>query len=112
MLDGTLVGGAVERAFHAAVRDAGATATVGFSPPDRERWAAFLSRFGSARPRLRYDEPRWVAERLHAMLSRRPRLRLPSGQVATVADELAAHAPAVAAVAPAVLADTARAVIS
>ena len=112
MLDGTLVGGETERAFHTAVRAAGDAAAAALAPPDQARWADFLARFATAGPRLRYDEPRWVAERLHAMLSRRPRLRLPADQVDAVADELASHARAVEAVAPAVLADTARAVVS
>jgi hypothetical protein len=77
-------------------------------PDDRVRWAAFLARARGG-GRLRYDEPRWVAERLHAMLARRPRLRLPDDQVATVAGALAAHAGAVVAAAPAVLRDTALA---
>jgi hypothetical protein len=112
MLDGTLVGGAAEDAFFAAVREAGAAAARALAPADGERWAAFLSRFGARTVRLRYDEPRWVAERLHAMLSRRARLRLPAGQVGAVADELANHARGVEVVGPAVLADTARTVIS
>jgi hypothetical protein len=51
-----------------------------------------------------------VADRLHAMLERRPRLRLPAGQVATVAGVLASHAAEVAGCASRVLDDTTRAV--
>ena len=57
---------------------------------------------------LRYDDPAWVADRLHAMLGRRPRLAL-AADVPTVADVLAVHVPAVAAVAGAVVAATAAA---
>ena len=42
------------------------------------------------------------------MLARRPRLALPAGQVAVVAEVLGDHAAAVRSVAGAVLADTAR----
>jgi hypothetical protein len=108
LLDGTLVGTEVEEAFHAGVRDAGEQVAGALGPDDRARWAAFLARARGG-GRLRYDEPRWVAERLHAMLARRPRLRLPDDQVATVAGALAAHAGAVVAAAPAVLRDTALA---
>jgi hypothetical protein len=107
LLDGTLVGTEVERAFHGAVRMAGEVADA-LAPADRARWAAFLARARRG-GRLRYDEPRWVADRLHAMLARRPRLRLPEHQVATVADALAAQAAGVVAAAPAVLGDTALA---
>jgi hypothetical protein len=108
LLDGTLVGTEVEHAFHVAVRVAGDQVAGVLAPEDRARWAAFLARARRG-GRLRYDEPRWVADRLHAMLARRPRLRLPDHQVATVADALAAHAAAVVAAAPAVLGDTALA---
>lgn len=108
LLDGTLVGTEVERAFHGAVLMAGEQAGGALAPGDRARWAAFLARARGG-GRLRYDEPRWVADRLHAMLARRPRLRLPEHQVAAVADALAAAAAGVVAAAPAVLGDTALA---
>ncbi len=104
LLDGTLVGTGTEEAFHRALA-AGERAGGALDPGDRDRWAAFLAR-GRGAGGLRYDDPRWVAERLHAMLGRRPRLALPDGQVGTVADVLAAHVAAVRAVAGAVLADT------
>jgi hypothetical protein len=105
LLDGTLVGTEVEWAFHGAVGAAGEQVADALAPGDRARWAAFLARARRG-GRLRYDEPRWVADRLHAMLARRPRLRLPDHHVATVADALAAHADGVIAAAPAVLGDT------
>jgi hypothetical protein len=105
LLDGTLVGSGTEDAFRSALAvgdDAAAVVAAG----DRARWQAFLSR-GRTWPGLRYDDPAWVADRLHAMLGRRPRLALPGGQVAVVAAVLAEHGPAVRAAAAGVLADTA-----
>jgi hypothetical protein len=107
LLDGTLVGMPAEDAFHAAL-GAGDQVLPALAPEDRPRWATFLARARSAGP-LRYDEPRWVAERLHAMLARRPRLRLPDDRLDTVTEELAGRVAAVAAVAAAVVDDTSRA---
>jgi hypothetical protein len=107
LLDGALVGGEAEDAFHRAMA-VGDRVSAALDPGDRARWAAFLAR-GRGSGRLRYDDPRWVAGRLHAMLGRRPRLALDVSEVPTVAGVLADHAPAVAAAAPSVLADTARA---
>jgi len=104
LLDGTLVGTEVERAFERAMA-AGERAARAMSVEDGERWATFLGRARTS-PGLRYDDPGWVAERLHAMLARRPRLRLPAEQVATVAEALRGHVGAVVAQAPAVLRDT------
>jgi hypothetical protein len=108
LLDGSLVGTEVEQAFHGAMA-VGDRARGAMTAEDGARWTAFLDRAGRA-PRLAYDDPVWVAERLHAMLARRPRLRLPHTQVATVADELSRHAASVAASGPGVLRDTAGAV--
>ena len=49
LLDGTLVGTEVERAFHGAVRMAGEVADA-LAPADRARWAAFLARAPARRP--------------------------------------------------------------
>lgn len=106
LLDGTLVGTEVEEAFHRAIA-AGPRATAALAPRDGVRWEDFLGRVRGT-SRLRYDEPAWVAERLHGMLERRPRLRLPADEVATVAAVLGDHVDAVVAVSPLVLADTAR----
>jgi hypothetical protein len=108
LLDGILVGSAVEQAFHRAM-EVGEGALGAMSPEDASRWTAFLDRARRS-PRLAYDDPAWVADRLHMMLARRPRLRLPHAQVGTVAEELARHAPSVAASGPMVLCDTAGAV--
>jgi hypothetical protein len=107
LLDGTLVRSATEEAFHAAMAQAGA-ASAAMSAADARRWAAFVDR-GRPAPTLAYDDPAWVAERLHALLARRPRLRLPQAWVPVVAEVLESARPAVVAAAAAVLRTTARA---
>jgi acyl carrier protein phosphodiesterase len=107
LLDGTLVGTGVETAFRRSL-EAGERAGAAMSPAEAERWDAFLARVRRV-GWLRYDDPRWVADRLHAMLDRRPRLRLPGAEVPTVAEVLDAHVEVVAARSAAVLGDTARA---
>ncbi len=106
LLDGTLVATEAEEAFRGALAQ-GERALPALADGDRKRWAAFLARRRSSSG-LHYDDPAWVADRLYAMLARRPRLALPAGQVPLVADVLAAQAPAVREVAAAVLDDTAR----
>jgi hypothetical protein len=106
LLDGTLVATEAEDAFRGALAE-GERALPALADGDRERWAAFLDRRRRSSG-LHYDDPSWVADRLYAMLARRPRLTLPAEQVAVVADVLAAQAPAVGSVAAAVLDDTAR----
>jgi hypothetical protein len=110
MLDGTLLAVPAADDFRRAL-GAGEAALAVLDPADRPRWTAFLDRARDA-PRPRYDDTRWVAERLHAMLARRPRLALPLGQVPLVAAALARHVDAVGALAPAVLTDTAAAVVA
>lgn len=83
LLDGTLVGSPAEDGFRAALAHAGRT-----DPPRR----------------LRFDEPAWVADRLFALLDRRPRLRFAPADVGTVAAVLDRHAASVRAVAPDLLA--------
>lgn len=109
LLDGTLVGTGTEAAFRRSL-DVGEGAAAAMSPSDAVRWNAFLARVRGV-ARLRYDEPRWVADRLQAMLDRRPRLRLPGGDVPTVADVLADHVDAVAARSATILGDTARSAV-
>jgi len=108
LLDGTLVASATLDAFGRALA-AGEAALPALAGPDRPRWRAFLDRARTAPP-PRYDDPAWVADRLHAMLARRPRLRLPADHVRTVAAALGDHQPGVEAAAAGVLADTVRAV--
>lgn len=107
LLDGTLVGTDVEAAFRGAL-DAGEQVEPLLAPEDRPRWARFLARVRTS-PGLRYDDPQWVAARLHGMLAHRPRLRLPDHQVAVVAAALEAARGGVTDVAAAVLDDTAGA---
>jgi hypothetical protein len=108
LLDGTLVGTGAAADMGRALA-AGDAVLAALDPADGTRWAAFLARARGAPP-PRYDDPAWVAERLHALLARRPRLALPAGQVAPVAAALADHDEAVRAAAPGVLADTVAAV--
>ena len=108
LLDGTLVGTPTEAAFRRAMV-VGGDATVAMSAADASRWAGFVDR-GRAAPALGYDDPRWVADRLYAMLARRPRLRLPPDQVDVVAEVLGGLADRVREAGPEVVADTARTV--
>ena len=109
LLDGTLVGTEIEAAFRSALA-AGEQVSSLLTPDDRPRWARFLVRV-RAGPGLRYDDPVWVAARLHGMLAHRPRLRLPDHQVVDVADALAAARGGVVAAAASVLDDTAGAAL-
>jgi hypothetical protein len=101
LLDGTLLGSRAEAAYWRAL-DVGELAMDAIAEPDRPRWLGFLS-YRRRRPLLRYDDPPWVAERLHDLLARRPRLRFSRRELPAVADVLGAHAGAVAAVGPGVL---------
>jgi hypothetical protein len=102
LLDGTLVGSPAEAAYWRAL-DVGEQALDAIGEPGRRRWLGFLA-YRRRRPRLRYDDPPWVAERLHDLLARRPRLRFSREELPAVAEVLGAHAGPVAAVAPEVLA--------
>jgi hypothetical protein len=108
LLDGSLAGTATEAAFLRSMA-AGGDATAAMTAADASRWVAFVDRSRVA-PALAFGDPRWVADRLFGMLARRPRLRLPEDQVATVADVLAACADQVREQAPTVIADTIGAV--
>ena len=109
LLDGTLVGTAVEQAYRDGLA-AGAAALEAVHPQDRERWTQLIA--GGAPPALRYDDPAWVADRLVGMLARRPRLTVPAEHAPLLAAVLAAHVASVRAVAPQVLADVTAAVAS
>jgi len=102
LLDGTLVGSRAEAAYWRAL-DVGEQALDAIAEPGRGRWLGFLA-YRQRRPRLRYDNPPWVAERLHDLLARRPRLRFSREELPAVAEVLDVHAGQVAAVAPEVLA--------
>lgn len=107
LLDGALVGTAAEDAHRRGIA-VGATALHALRPEDRPRWAALLAR--GAPPRLRYDDPTWVAERLVTMLARRPRLAIPAEVVHLLDEVLTAHDASVRSVAADVLSDVAAAV--
>ncbi len=64
---------------------------------------------GGAPPRLRYDEPAWVTDRLVTMLARRPTLAVPAGAAPVITATLTAHVDAVVAVSAALLGDVASA---
>jgi hypothetical protein len=102
LLDGTLVGTPAEAAYWRAL-DVGELALSGVAEPDRDRWLGFLG-YRRRRPPLRYDDPPWVAERLHDLLARRPRLRFSRAVLPAVANVLGAHAEEVAELGPGVLA--------
>jgi len=103
LLDGTLVGSRTESAFHHALIE-GEQALTAIVPDDQRRWQAFLDRWrGLADPRLRYDEPPWVAERLYLMLHSRPRLAFAESALPGVVEVLERHAGPIAAVAGDVL---------
>jgi hypothetical protein len=104
LLDGTLVGSRAETAYWRAL-DRGRAVLDAIAEPDCGRWLGFLSHGDRGRrPALRYDDPGWVAERLHSLLARRPRLRFSRDAVPAVAEVLGAHAGPVSTVAPGLLA--------
>jgi hypothetical protein len=108
LLDGTLVGTATEAAFVTALDRAGRE-NVRDAVSNPERWADLLS-YRAAMRRLRYDDPAWVAERLHRILAGRPLLAFDATHVPVVARVLEDHAAAVADAAGEVLTTTTDAV--
>jgi hypothetical protein len=106
VLDGTLVGSPTEDAYRRALSGA-AEAACAIVPAHRDRWSDFVERVAAtARHSLRYDDVEWVAQRLVAILDRRPRLRLDAAHVPAVARVLARHVDAVRQEAPQVLSST------
>jgi hypothetical protein len=104
LLDGTLVRSRTESAFQYALIE-GKRALPAIVSDDQPQWQAFLDRWKSfTDPRLRYDEPTWVAERLYLMLRSRPRLAFAEDAVPAVSAVLERHAGAVAGVAAEMLA--------
>ncbi|MCU1461514.1 MAG: hypothetical protein JWO37_1589 [Acidimicrobiales bacterium] len=102
LLDGTLLHSPAEAAFWDAMTMIGASSEA-VGPAGRDRWSAFVRRWDRPRPALRYDDSSWVADRVHDMMGRRPRLAFPAEQRAAVRDVLAMHAPRVRLTAAAVL---------
>lgn len=115
LLDGQLVRSAAEAAYWEAMAGAHRVRVAPAADGDvdvagQRRWAEFVA-VGGRRPELRYDDPVWVAERVVAVLGRRPRLRVPAAQVLVVAEVLAGQVEAVGSVAPQVFADVADALL-
>jgi hypothetical protein len=110
LLDGTLLGSDAEAAYWRSLEHTdGALHAV--RARDRDRWLALVpSRTRRPRPALRYDDPAWVAERLHALLAHRPRLGFRRDQIVAVSEVLGGHRQHVAGVGPKVLATTAGSV--
>jgi hypothetical protein len=88
LLDGTFVGGPVEVAYRLALDGAEAVLDA-LEPAGQRRWMGLLAR--RPVPPLRYDEPAWVADRLHAMLNRRPRLAFEQVATGPLSEVLARH---------------------
>lgn len=103
LADGALLGSPAEVAYWQSLA-LGDEVRNALDGSDQERWARLLD-YRERRPVLRYDEPAWVAARLHAILDRRPRLRFPAPQVAPVCEVLARHAVRVRSAMPGVLQD-------
>lgn len=90
LADSTLVRSPTEDAYWDAL-GYGEMVTAGIDEPvHRARWATFLSH-RHRRPVLSYDDPTWVAERVFAMLERRPRLGFPHAQLPVVTAVLETH---------------------
>jgi hypothetical protein len=111
LLDGTLVETTTEQAFRSALAEAAAEATTtAIAPEGQERWMTFLARWHQRpEPRLHYDDPEWVAQRLMYALAPRPRLAFGSDDLTTVTEVLEEHAAEVVSAAPATLDATATA---
>ena len=107
LLDGTLLGSETEAAYRRGLARAGEVRDA-VDAASADRWDRLVAH--GPPPALRYDDPAWVADRLVAMLARRPRLAVPADRAGDVTAILADHAAAVRAVAPTVLADVAAAV--
>jgi hypothetical protein len=103
LLDGVLAGrpGAADGLL-GALAEAPA-ADPGLGAGERDLWERLVARVLAGRLWTRYDDPGFVAERLFAMLGRRPRLAFAEADIATAATVLAAAQPAVAAAADMVL---------
>lgn len=89
LLDGTLLGGPVEAAYRCAF-DVAEEVLPALAPAHRQRWEQLVVA-GRPPPPLRYDEPEWVAGRLWAMLSGRPRLCFDEARKSDLTSILGAH---------------------
>jgi hypothetical protein len=106
LLDGTLIGSSTHALYREAL-DRADGASAGISDPDRWAWLlAHRDQLGWPR----YDDPAWIAARLHRILDGRRLLRFDATHVPAVARVLEDHAAAVAAAAGEVLVATTDAV--
>lgn len=94
LLDGTPVVQAAAVGFAAALERAD-DALVALSPADQARWRSLGRRMDDGAWWSHYEDPDFVAERLFAMLGRRPRLAFGPDEIGVVAGVLAATRPAV-----------------
>lgn len=85
-----LLDSAVDDRLAAVVRGADHDA-VSAALRDPDQWPDVRAHFATRV--ARYDDPHWVADRLHAVLRHRPRLAFPRHQVDDVAQVLATHHP-------------------
>jgi hypothetical protein len=106
LLDGTLLASPASDAYGRALA-AGDGVIAALGDTDHAAWHRLLSHRHEL-PRLPYDDPHWVAERLAAMLAPRRLLRVDDAHVPAVAEVLADHVDRVGAAAPAVLSATVR----
>ena len=115
LLDGRLVTDPVIDTCARATLDAvstGASALGPLAPEDaRAAWIERLRMIGGSLDPARYQDARFVAERLHRMTSGRRRIELRAEQIDTVTTALRAFQPAIAHAAPAVLAMVRQTVI-
>jgi len=106
LLDGTLIGTSTHAVYRTAL-DRAEGAAPAISDPTRWSW---LLRHRDQLGWPRYDDPAWIAERLHRILDGRRLLRFDAPHVPVVARVLEDHAAAVAAAAGEVLTATTDAV--
>lgn len=109
VLDGVLLDdGATVGAYLAALDVPPGRFGPGMAAADADRWSAALARRRSLGVPAAYADPAGVAEVLHRILQRRPRLSFGAASVPAVAAVLADHQPAVRAAAERVVADAGR----
>ncbi|HVX20968.1 MAG TPA: hypothetical protein VHB02_06455 [Acidimicrobiales bacterium] len=95
LFDGVLLGQSdVAAHFVDAVDQAGSVAGA-FAPDDRASWWALAAGLRDDRWWLRYEDPEFVARRLHRLLWSKPRLRLSAADLPAVTEVLSAGRPAV-----------------
>jgi hypothetical protein len=94
LLDGSPVVAAAGRRFATALSESPSVSGA-FTPGDAQSWERLTDRLAADRIWTRYDEPAFVAERLFAMLGRRPRLAFPRDALPATTSVLATARPMV-----------------